>query len=379
MQYTPTPEQSQLKDSARRYIDKSYVDKARKAALASGLGYAAENWATFAEQGWLMASLPEEAGGLGGTPYDSAVIAEELGRGLVVEPFVPVAIIAGQMLAGLAPHREDLLTGLMGGELRVVPAHGEAATRAKVSFVQTTAKAKGGGFVLNGVKTAVLGGPVADVFLVSARTSGADGDGTGITLFVVPADAAGLTRQDYKTLDDRGASNLTLTNVEVKADAVLGTVDEALPAIARAVDYGLVISSAEALGAMLAALDVTRSYLMTRKQYGQLIGNYQALRHKVADMFIESEQARSMVLKGLDALNDSDPKQRARWASACKTKVAQSGKLVTGQAIQLHGGIGVTEEYIVGHYFKRITVFNLFMGTSHDHLERFSRLTGLEK
>jgi alkylation response protein AidB-like acyl-CoA dehydrogenase len=130
---------------------------------------------------------------------------------------------------------------------------------------------------------------------------------------------------------------------------------------------------------MQAALDVTRSYLMTRKQYGQLIGNYQALRHKVADMFIESEQARSIVLKGLDALNDPNPKQRARWASACKTKVAQAGKLVTGQAIQLHGGIGVTEEYIVGHYFKRIIVFNLLLGTSHDHLERFSKLTGLEK
>jgi alkylation response protein AidB-like acyl-CoA dehydrogenase len=361
MQFTLNDEQVLLRDSVRRFVERDHAARA-----PSHLGHDDAIWAVFGEQGWLAAGLPEEVGGLGGGGFSTALIAEELGRGLVPEAFVPVAAVSAQLLYALAPE-DERLQSLMWGQSRPVLAHFETEGRGDVRWIEARAVRDGDGWTLSGSKNAVLGGPAADYFLVSARTD------AGLSVFAVPAEAAGLHRQDYRTVDSRGASNLALDQVKLPADALIGPEGGAQAAVERAVDYGLVCSAAEAVGAMDVALDMTRSYLNTRRQFGTLIGDFQALRHRLADMFIESEQARSIVLRALGAI-EGDPAERGRLAAAAKVRVAQSGRYVTGQAIQLHGGIGLTEEYPVGHYFRRLTVFTLLNGADVAHLERFVRL-----
>jgi alkylation response protein AidB-like acyl-CoA dehydrogenase len=363
MQFIPTDEQVLLRDSVRRFVEREHA-----AREPSALGHDEAIWAVFGEQGWLAAGLPESVDGLGGGPYSIALIAEELGRGLVPEAFVQVAATAAQLFLALAPE-DERLQGLMWGQARPVLAHFEAEGRGDVRWVETRAVKDGDGYSLTGGKTAVLGGPAADLLLVTARTDDTD----TLTVFAVPPDAAGLTRVDYRTVDSRGASNLTLDKVKLGAEAVLGPVGGAAAAVERAIDHGLVAACAEAVGAMDVAFDMTRSYLNTRRQFGSLIGDFQALRHRLADMFIEAEQARSIVLRALGAL-DGDGPERGRLASAAKVRVAQAGRYVTAQSIQLHGGIGITEEYPVGHHFKRLTVFTLMNGADAAHLERFVRL-----
>jgi alkylation response protein AidB-like acyl-CoA dehydrogenase len=341
-----------LRDSIRRWADQEYR-AAPDAAAFEAL------WNHFAEMGWLMASLPEDAGGLGGSAYDAAIVAEEFGRKLVAEPFVEVGVAAAQVLLALAPDRVEAVA--LGGA-RPLLAHDEADARGEVDFIETRAVAVDGGYRLTGRKTGVIGAPYADLFLVSARLDGE------IALFAV--EPAALHLQFFRSVDDRPAANLILDEVTVGADARIGAPGAALPAIARAIAHQLVIESAEAVGAMQAALDLTRDYLLTRKQYGQRIGDFQALRHRLADMFIETEQARSMVLRGIDALDDDA--QRSRIASATKARVAQAGTFVTANAIQLHGGIGVTEEYPVGLYFKRLLMFGQRHGTADAHVGIFA-------
>ncbi|HEY3696813.1 acyl-CoA dehydrogenase [Phenylobacterium sp.] len=363
MQFIPTDEQVLLRDSVRRFVEREHA-----ARVPSRLGHDDAIWAVFGEQGWLAAGLPEAVGGLGGGAYSTALIAEELGRGLVPEAFVPVAAVAGQLFHALAPE-DERLQALMWGQSRPVLAHFEPEGRGDVRWVEARAVKDVDGYSLSGVKAAVLGGPAADVFLVTART----GDSDELTVFAVPPDAAGLRRRDYRTVDNRGASNLRLDEVKLAPDAVLGPVGGAAAAVERAIDHGLVAACAEAEGAMDVAFDMTRSYLNTRRQFGTLIGDFQALRHRLADMFIETEQARSIVLRALAAL-DGDGPERGRLASAAKVRVAQAGRYVTAQSIQLHGGIGLTEEYPVGQHFKRLTMFTLLNGADAAHLERFVRL-----
>jgi len=361
MQLTLTDEQVQLRDSVRRFVDREHAERD-----PSHLGFDEAIWAVFAEQGWLAAGLPEAVGGLGGGAMTTAVITEELGRGLVPEAFTAVAATAAQLLYALEPEGERLQS-LMWGQLRPVPAHLEADGRGDERWIETRAVRDGEGYLLNGAKTAVLGGPAADLLLVTAR------DGDGLTVFAVPPDAPGLSRLDYRTVDGRGASNLTLDGVRLGLDAVVGQAGGAWPAVERAIDHGLVAAAAEAVGAMDVAFELTREYLKTRKQYNTVIGEFQALRHRLADMFIECEQARSIVLRAVAAL-ESDAAERGRLASAAKVRVAQAGRYVTAQAIQLHGGIGMTKEYPVGRHFQRLTVFNLTGGAEAAHLERYVRL-----
>jgi len=356
IQFILTDEQTMLRDSARRWIEH------RDPREAEDFGSA---WRHFAEMGWLMAGLPEEAGGLGGATFDSAIIAEELGRGLIRAPFVEIGVTAARLLLALDPTR---VAAIASGESRPLVAHDEAEARGEISWVETRAVRDGGGWRLAGRKTGIIGAAHADSFLVSATM-----EGEGVSLFEIPAADAPL--RAYTSIDDRAGGELLL---EGTPGTLVGTPGAALPAIAAALDHGFVAQSAEAVGAMQRALEFTREYLLTRKQYGKQLSDFQALRHRLADMFIEVEQARSMVLRGLDALNAEDTRERALAAAATRARTAQAGLFVGAQAIQLHGGIGVTEEYPVGHYFKRLLAFDQRHGTAAVQVERFAALSRAE-
>ena len=355
IRFIPTEEQVMLRASVRRWAQGQ--DPLKPAATDAV-------WSHAAEMGWLMAGLPQDVGGLGGDAYDVAIIAEELGRALVRAPFVEVVGPAAQVLLALAPER---IEALVSGDSRPVLAHDEAAARGDPDWVRTeAARGDNGAWRLSGRKTGVIGGPEADVLLVSAIA-----EGSPPSLFAVPAGAARL--RAFDTIDGRAGAELLL---DATPAALVGGLGYAGAALNAAHDHALVLESAEALGAMQRAFDLTRDYLLTRRQYGQLIGEFQALRHRLADMFVELEQARSMVLRGVEALVASPPAERARLAAATKARVAQAGGFVTAQAIQLHGGIGVTQEYPVGHYFKRLLAFEQRHGSAAAQVERFAALSG---
>jgi alkylation response protein AidB-like acyl-CoA dehydrogenase len=358
VQTRPSEEQAILRDSLRRYLQ---LERRGPAEAA---------WSGLAEMGLLALNLPQEAGGFGGGAFDAALVAEELGRALAREPVVATGV-AGEVLGGLAPLPLEMLAGLGRGELRVVLAHHEPDAELDVLRVRTRARLDGAGrHVLEGRKSAVLGAPSADVILVTAALQG-DGEApVSIGLFAAPAKTDGLTIKAYRTIDDRQAATVEFSGMTLAPEALLGSPGQAAGAVGRGIDYGLVMASADALGAMEAAFWMTRDYLLTRRQFGAPIAELQVLRHRLADMFIELEQARSMVFVGVAALAGEDPVERARTVAAVKARVGQAGRFVTGQAIQLHGGIGVTQEHKVGRYFKRLVAFDLWWGGAAYHLAR---------
>ncbi|MGB8364162.1 MAG: acyl-CoA dehydrogenase family protein [Rhizomicrobium sp.] len=375
MNFNPTPEQQALKDSVHRFCEREYGFEARNAILRGPDGYSKTHWATFAELGWLGAGLPESKGGYGGGAVENALILEEMGRTLVLEPFLPCAIGAGQLLATL-PQSEAasaLLAAIVGGEAIAVLAHFEPGDRGDDMHIASTAEKNGNGWRLNGKKCFVLGAPAADIFLVSARTSASASGREGMSLFRVPLDAKGFIRTDYRAVDGRRVSDLTLDGCEVDAAALLGPEGGAMDIIELALDHLIVGLCAEGLGAMDAALWLTRDYLKTRKQFGVTLNTFQALQHRMADMLVETELARSMLFRALGALTAGDPAERRMTVSAAKAQIGEAGYFVGAQAVQLHGGIGVTDEYIAGHYFKRLTLVRNLFGVSDTHLARFAR------
>ncbi len=352
IQFLPTEVQTMLRDGLRRWGAERDVREADDFA---------QTWQFAAEQGWLMAGLPEDLGGLGGDACDIAIIAEEFGRALVRAPYVEV-IVAATLLSALAP---DRIAAIAGGNALALLAHDEPDARGDHDWVSTTAVADGDGWLLTGRKSGIIGAGQADSFLVTAR----HGEG-GIALFEVEAGAAPL--QKFATFDNRTAADLRLNNTRA---TMLAGPEATSPALAAALDQRLILEAAEALGAMERAQEITRDYLLTRQQYGHIIGTFQALRHRIADMFIETEQARSIIQRGLGALADGDPAARALMAAAVKARVAQAALFVCGNAIQLHGGIGVTDEYPVGHFYKRALAFDQRHGGSARQVERFAGLS----
>jgi alkylation response protein AidB-like acyl-CoA dehydrogenase len=361
MDFSLTQEQQALQDSVRRFCEREYGFEQRRRLLTGGDGFARAHWATFAELGWLGAGLPEEAGGYGGGPVETMIILEQMARALVLEPFLSCAVLAAQAIAAQASpgQREALLEPIIAGERLVVLAHDGPAP--------TTAERRGTGYVLNGRKNFVLGGPSADPLLVSAG----HGDG-GVSVFAVDPAAPGVTRHDYHAVDGRRVSDIMLDSVETGPEALIGEEGTARPAIELAIDHGIIGLCAEAVGAMDAALWLTRDYLKTRRQFGQPLNAFQALQHRMADMLIETELARSMLYRGVAALAETDPAARRRGVSAAKVQIGEAGYFVGGQAIQLHGAIGLTEEYSVGHYFKRLTLVRGLFGATDAHLARFA-------
>ncbi len=369
MDFSLTHEQQALQDSVRRYAEREYGFEARRKLLASEEGFSRANWLNFAELGWLGAGLPEEAGGFGGGPIENMIILEQMARALMLEPFLSCAVLAVQTIAAQASpeQRETLLTPIIAGATLAAVAHDDG------TGPPTVAVPRGTGFVLNGRKSFVLGGPSADLLLVSARHAPA-GNG-GVSLFCVDPGAGGVTRHNYHAVDGRRVSDIALVNVEVGREALLGAEGTALAAIELAQDHATIGLCAEAVGAMDAALWRTRDYLKTRRQFGATLSEFQVLQHRMADMLIETELARSMLYRGVAALAEPDPTARRKGVSAAKAFIGEAGYFVGAQAIQLHGAIGVTEEYSIGHYFKRLTLARGLCGTTDAHLARFARLS----
>ena len=368
MDFNYTEEQLALQDTLRRFIAKDYPFEQRRALAKSADGFDRQAWKTFADFGILALPFHEDFGGLNGNAVDTMLVMEMLGRGLALEPYVATVVLCGGLIrdAGTTAQKEELLPAIAGGELMLALAHFEPGARYEVDRVATTATASGSGWQLDGVKAVVLGAPSADKLIVSAR------DGKGLSLFLVDARAPGVTLRAYPTQDGARAADIRLSKVTVGADALIGTAGGALPAIERAIDYANAALCAEAVGIMSALNEVTLEYLKTRKQFGVPIGKFQALQHRMADMVIATEQARSMATLAAVRVDSRDAAERSRSVAAAKAYVTQSARLVGQQAVQLHGGMGVVDELNVAHYFKRLTMIGLTFGDADYHLGKFS-------
>jgi alkylation response protein AidB-like acyl-CoA dehydrogenase len=369
MDFNLNPEQRLLRDSVRRFVGQEYGFEARGALVRAGQGGSARNWRTFADNGWLAAALPEAFGGLGGSLLDTAIIAQELGRGLVIEPYLGCAVLAAQTLAagGTSAQKERLLPSLADGSRRVALAYSELASRGMPLPVTTRAERKASGYLLHGRKSLVLGAVGADAFIVSASLAGAKDDGRDVTLLLVEGDRPGLGRQALPLHDGRWAEELTLDGVEVGEEAVLGLPGRGLPALRTGLAHGTAVLCAELVGAMEKAIEATAEYLKTRQQFGVAIGTFQSLQHRIADMAAEMELARSMLFAALASVENDKGATRQSTVSAAKALIGRAARNVCGQAIQLHGGIGMTEELEVGHHFKRAVVADLLLGSSERH------------
>jgi len=371
MNFEHTEDRRMLADSLGRFVKEQYGFETRDRIARSTAGYSPELWRQFAELGVIGALFKEVDGGFGGAGFDIAVVFEALGRGLVVEPFLGSAVLAGGALA--ASGNEGLLAEVIGGTCIAAFAHGEPEARYELAHVQTRAERAGDGWVLNGVKAVVPHGESADVFVVSARTSGAIDDESGLSLFVVPAKTAGLSLRGYPLIDGGRAAEVTLHDVKLPADALLGAEGEAFATIEKTIGTGILALCAESLGAMDAAKEATLDYLRTRKQFGAPIGSFQALQHRMADLLLEVEQARSAVINAAAALS-ADRVTRERALSAAKFTIGRVGTLVAEECIQLHGGIGMTWELPLAHYAKRLVMIDHQLGDEDHHLERYIAL-----
>ena len=367
MDFGLTEQQQLLKDSIERFVRDEYTFEARRRILASGEGFSPEHWRTFAELGLLGLPFAEDEGGIGGDGIDTLVVMEAFGRGLVVEPFLPTVVLCGSLLklAGSPAQRAALLPAIIDGERMLAFAHGERRARHDLGHVEAKATPTADGHTLDGTKSVVLGAPAAATFIVSARTP------AGISLFLVDRDAPGLSLRPYQTIDGQRAAEVMLDGVAVDRDQMLGQDGAALPAIEHAVDIATAALCAEAVGCMQATFESTRDYLNTREQFGTKIGNFQALQHALVDIFIELEQSRSMAIVAGVHCDDADAAARRRAVSAAKVQIGKSGRIVGQTAIQLHGGMGMTEEMQIGHYFKRLTAIEQTFGDGDHHLARF--------
>ncbi len=384
MDFNFKEEQLQLADALKRWIARDYTFEARRAIVGSPAGVSDAAWATLAELGLTALPLPEAQGGFDGDAVDMFVVMQELGRGLVVEPYFATMFGAEFLRRGRA--HEALLERVAAGDLKLACALGERQSRHDLRDIATRATrdvSDGDGWRLHGEKKVVLHGAQAGVLIVSARTAGAQRDEDGITLFAVPADAAGVVTRDVRMLDGQRAADVLLRDVKVGADAVIGTVGEGWSILEAAADHGAGLLCAEALGAMDALFGATLDYLKTRQQFGVPIGKFQALQHRMADMYVHLEQARSMALLAAVRLaaerladdaragDGNAAAERRRAVAAAKYRVGQTARFVGQQAIQLHGGMGVTDELPASHYFKRLSTIELTLGDCDHHLARF--------
>ena len=375
MDFNLSEEQQLLKDSVDRFVLDDYDFEKRRKTSNSDDGFSRDNWKTFAELGWLAVGLPEEYGGFGG-PVETMIVMEAIGRGLVTEPYLPTVILGAGLVAeaGTDAQKEAILGAVAEGSCMLAFGYAEPTSRFNLADVSTTAEKKGDGYVLNGHKSVVYGAAAADRIIVSARTSGGVRDNDGISLFIVDNNCKGLTRRDYPTADGLRASEVEMDNVEVGADALLGTEGAALPVIEKVVDQGIAALCAEAVGCMEMLKDETNEYLKTRKQFGVPIGKFQVLQHRMVDCFIELEQSRSMTYMVTLKL-DEDEKERRKAASSAKAQIGKGGVFIGAQSVQMHGGMGMTDELKISHYYKRLMQIDTMFGNRDWHLKQFAALT----
>jgi len=375
MDFSYTEEQLLLQDSVARFLRDNYAFDTFRRVSRREPGWRPEIWKQFAELGLLGASLPEDAGGLGGGPIETLIVMEEFGKALVVEPYVPTVVIGGGLLreAGSAGQKQAWLPKIAAGEAVMAFAFAEPQGRYNLADLTTTAKKQAGGYILNGHKAVVLGGPWADVLIVTARRGGAQREANGVSVFLVDKKTKGISARDYPTVDGQHASDIGFENVEVPAAALIGAEGETLALVERAVDSAIAAHCAEAVGCMKVLLDATVEYAKTRKQFGVPIGKFQVLQHRMVDMFMQYEQSVSIALMATLKLGEPDP-ERKKAVSAAKAHVGRAGRFVGQQAIQIHGGMGMTDELNVGHYFKRLTMLDTLYGNADHHLKRYASL-----
>jgi pimeloyl-CoA dehydrogenase small subunit len=379
MDFDLTDEQRLLKDSVDRLIADQYQFEQRKKYLAQPDGWSREAWQQFAELGLLGLPFAEQFGGFGGGPVETMIVMEAFGRGLVLEPYFATVILGGGLLrhAATQAQQQALIPEIAQGKLKLAFAHVERQSRYDLADVATTARRDGAAWVLDGAKSVVLHGDCADRLLVTARTAGDRRDRAGIGLFLVDPSASGVTRRGYPTQDGLRAAELTLSGVRVSAGDILGDPGAALPVIEHVADEAIAALCAEAVGAMQVMHETTLEYLKTRQQFGRPIGQFQVLQHRSVDMLVALEQARSMAMFAAVMAAEENATERRRAMAAAKVQIGRSGKHIGQEAIQLHGGIGMTMEYKVGHYFKRMTMIDMLFGDADTHLATLARLGGL--
>ena len=374
MDFDLTEEQRLLRDSVNRLLADTYTFEKRKGYSAEPEGWSRTLWSRYAELGILGLPFAEEHGGFGGGGIETMLVMEAFGRVLGLEPYLTSVVLSGTALrlAGNTALQSELLPQIAQGKLTVAFAHGERQSRYDLPDVLTTAKRKGGGWVIDGAKSVVTHGDSAGKLIVSARTGGERDDPTGIALFLVDAQANGVARRAYRLRDGMGAAEISLSGVEVGRDALVAEAGAAYPLIERVAEAGIAATAAEAVGAMETMQKMTLEYLKTRQQFGRPIGENQALQHRATEMFVALEQGRSLAMLAAMMVDEPDAAERQRNIAMVKAGVGQAARFVSQNAVQLHGGIGMTEEYAVGHYFRRCMVIEHSFGDTAYHLSRLA-------
>ncbi len=374
MDFRLTDEQLAMQSTLQRFVARDYGFEQRRALAGSPAGYSPQAWRQYAELGLLALPLPEACGGLGGSGVDVMVVMEQFGRGLLLEPYLSTVVLCAGLLADAAGEamKQALLPRVAAGECQLALAAYEPAGRYELGHVETQALRSAAGWQLTGCKAVVLDAPSADAFIVSARESGATDAAGGVTLFLVPKDAAGLTVSSYPTQSGGRAGDVQLAGVSVGPEALIGSAAQGLAPLSKAVDAAIAALCAEALGIIAALNEATLAYLKSRKQFGVAIGTFQALQHRMAEMFIAEEQARSMAIIAAVNAAESDPGARRRAISGAKAYIGQAARQVGQEAVQMHGGMGVVDDLIVSHYFKRLTMIERTFGDADYHLGRFA-------
>jgi pimeloyl-CoA dehydrogenase small subunit len=375
MDFSFTEEQTLLRNSVQKFVQNDYDFEKRRAIAKSETGWKRENWKQFAELGLLGAPFAEDFGGLGGGPVETMIIMEEFGRGLVIEPYLGTVVLAGGFLThgGSKAQKEQYIGEIVEGKRVFAFAFAEPQGRYNLADLAVTAKKSGAGYTLNGHKAVVIGAPWADSLIVTARTGGGQRDEKGVSVFVVDKKAKGVSCRDYPTVDGLRASEVTFENVALGADALIGPEGAGLPLVERVVDEGIAALSAEAIGAMKVLNDTTVEYCKTRKQFGVPIGKFQVLQHRMVDMFMNYEQSVSITFMVTLKLGESET-ERKKAASAAKVQIGKAGRFIGQNAVQLHGGMGMTDELNVGHFFKRLTMIDTMFGNVDHHLKRYASL-----
>lgn len=374
MNFDYSEDQQLLANSVQQFISKNYTFETRKGIIESPSGYSENVWAAFAEMGLLGLPFASEYGGFGGTAVDLMPVMEAIGEGLVVEPYLATVGLAGQCVAraGTTTQQKAILPALVAGKLKLAFAANERGARYNLAQVTTRAAKSGSGYVIDGEKCVVLHAPSADTFVVSARTSGTDTSEKGLSLFLVDRTAPGVTLKTYRTVDNQRAADVHFVGTTVPGSALLGKKGATFPLLETVVDYATALLCSEAVGAIRFANAATLDYLKTRKQFGVPIGSFQALQHRMVDMMISYEQAKSMACLASVKVETAEAAERKHVISAAKIKIADACRHVSQESVQLHGGMGMTEELKVSHTFRRLTTITQTFGDADHHLDRFT-------
>lgn len=375
MNFSFTEEQNMLRDSIARFVQDDYPFSVRESLAKTDAGFSLENWQTFAELGWLSVPFSEQHGGFGGSVVDNTVVMEELGKGLVLEPYMATVLLFGGLLrdGDNAKLQEMCIPAIIEGSLQGAVAFAEQQSRFDLNNVETRAVADGDGYVINGEKIVVINGLAANKVIVSARTGGDSLDEAGVTLFLVDADAEGICRSGFRMMDGQAVANIRFDDVQVSAECIVGQLDDGFGLLKQVIQETIVAVAAEAVGIMDKLKDTTVEYTKTRQQFGVAIGKFQALQHRMVDMFMACEQTRSLLYRAICSVAEGKSESE-QDVLALKVMVGRAGKLVGDEALQIHGGIGMTDELDVGHYVKRLMMINTLFGDADYSQQKFAHL-----